>query len=126
MTMQAQLPADRQHRQEDYLQIPNKSISSFHFRTGKVPWLPVTVAPNNPSSLAGFPTPGPQAPTPAFATAKHYFVDDGTWERIIDHGEFDDIVVGSGFCALAYVDAALKKDPWRKILILERGGASRN
>lgn len=40
----------------------------------------------------------------------------------VDHGEFDDIVVGSGFCALAYIDTALKRDPNRKILVLERGG----
>jgi hypothetical protein len=41
---------------------------------------------------------------------------------IVDYGEFDDIVCGSGFCALAYIDAALKLNPYRKILLLERGG----
>jgi hypothetical protein len=114
--------ADRQHRTEDYLETVGKTVPSFHFRTGKVPWLPVTVAPSEPTSSWGYPQPGIQSPTPALATAKHYFVDDGTWARILDHGEFDDVVVGSGFCALAYVEAALKHDPWRKILILERGG----
>ena len=42
--------------------------------------------------------------------------------RSTENGEFDDIVVGSGFCALAYVDQALRQNPFRKILILERGG----
>ena len=110
------------HTLEDYLKIAEPSVPSFHFRTGKIPYLPVEIAPRKPASQWGYPQPGAQSPTPAYATAKHYFVDDTTWANILDHGEFDDIVIGSGFCALAYVDAALKKDPWRKILILERGG----
>lgn len=108
--------------EEDYLTIPHRTFPSFHFRTGHLPILPAEVT-KAPANNWGFPQPGPQSPTPAFATAKHYFVSDTTWEAILDHGEFDDIVVGSGFCALAYVDAALKQDPFRKILILERGGA---
>jgi hypothetical protein len=84
--------------------------------------LPHEIAPKAPTSEFGFPRPGPQSPSPAFATAKHYFVDDTTWSNILDHGEFDDVVIGSGFCALAYVDKALKEDPFRKILIMERGG----
>lgn len=106
---------------DDYLTVPHSTFPSFHFRTGKQPILPSEVI-KSPANNWGFPQAGPQSPTPAFATAKHYFVSDTTWEAILDHGEFDDIVVGSGFCALAYVDAALKKDPFRKILILERGG----
>ncbi len=42
--------------------------------------------------------------------------------RGLENGEFDDIVVGSGFCGLAYVDEALRLNPFRKILLLERGG----
>ena len=114
------------HDREDYLKTATPSISSFHFRTGHAPLLnyPAEIAPKSPANSFGYPQPGPQSPTPAHATAKHYFVDDNTWETILDHGEFDDVVVGSGFCALAYVDMALKRDPWRKILILERGGMS--
>jgi hypothetical protein len=41
---------------------------------------------------------------------------------LLENGEFDDIVVGSGFCALAYIDEALRLNPFRKILLLERGG----
>ena len=112
------------HDQDDYLKTATPSISSFHFRTGHAPLLnyPAEIAPKSPANSFGYPQPGPQSPTPAHATAKHYFVDENTWETILDHGEFDDVVVGSGFCALAYVDMALKRDPWRKILILERGG----
>lgn len=124
---------------DDYLKTAHTTFPSFHFRTGKAPVLPQAIAPNVPTSTWGYPRPGIQSPTPAFATAKHYFVDDSTWDAIlgksiikctlissndflIDHGEFDDVVVGSGFCALAYIDAAYKIDPHRKILLLERGG----
>jgi hypothetical protein len=62
----------------------------------------------------------PQFPIPASASTA-CFVDEATWANILDHGEFDDVVVGSGFCALAYVKEALHRDPFRKILILERG-----
>ena len=109
---------------EDYLKLPEPSQPSFHYRTGKVPILPSSIAPKDATNQWGYPRPSAQSPTPAHATAKHYFVDDTTWANIVDHGEFDDIVVGSGFCALAYVDAALKQDPHRKILILERGGSA--
>ena len=54
--------------------------------------------------------------------AAHFFVDKATWNDVVARGEFDDVVVGSSFCALAYVDEAFKRDPFRKILILERGG----
>lgn len=103
---------------EDYLTLPKPTQDSFYFRTGKAP-----IAHRTPTNQWGYPRPGPQSPTAAHATAAHYFVDDTTWANIVDHGVFDDIVVGSGFCALAYVDKALELNPHRKILILERGGA---
>ncbi|KAF8155019.1 hypothetical protein K438DRAFT_1943070 [Mycena galopus ATCC 62051] len=106
----------------DYLKTAHSTAPSFHYRVGKPPILPPVEAPKTPANIYGFPQPGAQSPTPASATAKHYFVDDSTWDAILDHGEFDDIVVGSGFCALAYIDTALKRDPHRKILVLERGG----
>ncbi|THU79690.1 FAD/NAD(P)-binding domain-containing protein [Dendrothele bispora CBS 962.96] len=98
----------------DYLKTPYSSSSSFHNRVGEK---------SEPLVKGfGYPRPGIQSPTPSAATAAHYFVDDATWSAILDRGEFDDVVVGSGHCALAYVDEALKRDPHRKILILERGG----
>ncbi|KAK0198279.1 hypothetical protein F5146DRAFT_1100033 [Armillaria mellea] len=106
----------------DYLKTAHSTLPSFHHRVGKPPILSAVDAPNVLANAWGFPQPGIQSPTPAFATASHYFVDDQTWSAILDHGEFDDVVVGSGFCALAYIDTALKVDPRRKILVLERGG----
>ncbi|KAH8797986.1 hypothetical protein DL96DRAFT_1688222 [Flagelloscypha sp. PMI_526] len=105
----------------DYLKTAKATLPSFHYRVGQTPILPKVTAPKNPANAFGFPAPGAQAPTAAHATAAHYFVNDTTWDAIIDHGDFDDIVLGSGFCALAYVEKALQLDPFRKILVLERG-----
>ncbi|KAF8815948.1 hypothetical protein BYT27DRAFT_7209385 [Phlegmacium glaucopus] len=74
------------------------------------------------TSIGGYPVPGPQTLTVASAMNKDCFVDDNTWRLIAENGDFDDIVVGSGFCALAYIDEALRLNPFRKILLLERGG----
>lgn len=49
---------------------------------------------------------------------------DKTWEAILDHGEFDYVVIGSGCTALAFIDEALRLNPKTKILCLERGGTS--
>lgn len=93
---------------------------SFHFRIGEE--LPIAGGGAAPPSEYGHPDPGVQSPTPHDATAPNYFVNKAQWAEILNHGHFDDIVVGSGFCALAYVSEALKRDPSRKILVLERGG----
>ena len=107
----------------DYLKYPDHPVyPSFHFRTGKAPILPFSSVTKQPANEFGYPIPGAQSPTAVQATAAHYFVDQPTWDAIVDHGEFDDVVCGSGFCALAYVSEALARDPMRKILILERGG----
>ncbi|KIM35070.1 hypothetical protein M413DRAFT_432890 [Hebeloma cylindrosporum] len=70
----------------------------------------------------GYPVPGQQVLTVTSAMNRDCFVDDNTWRLIADNGEFDDIVIGSGFCALGYIDEALRLNPFRKILLLERGG----
>ena len=92
-----------------------------------------------PTFLGGYPLSGPQSISGADVMNKAAFVDDNTWRilagkvpsRVVwgflissfpEHGHFDDIVVGSGFCALAYITTALKRNPNRKILLLERGG----
>ncbi|KAG5634575.1 hypothetical protein H0H81_001492 [Sphagnurus paluster] len=75
-----------------------------------------------PPFLGGYPLPGPQSLSGTAAMNKTAFVDDNTWRILAEHGHFDDIVVGSGFCALAYITTALERDPDRKILLLERGG----
>ncbi|KAL1730889.1 hypothetical protein EV714DRAFT_209958 [Schizophyllum commune] len=104
---------------DDYLKIPGPTHDSFYCHPGETSG---PTSQNGPNNQYGYPRPGPQSPTAAQATAAHYFVEDPTWANILDHGQFQDVVVGSGLCALAYVDEALTKDPNRKILILERGG----
>ena len=98
--------------------LAHATITPFHSKTDEKPIL----YNDDRISSFGFPKPGIQSPTPSDAMAAHFFVDKATWSDIVAHGEFDDVVVGSGFCALAYVDEAFKRDPFRKILILERGG----
>uniref|UniRef100_A0A8H8CJZ7 Glucose-methanol-choline oxidoreductase C-terminal domain-containing protein n=1 Tax=Psilocybe cubensis TaxID=181762 RepID=A0A8H8CJZ7_PSICU len=87
----------------------------------RVSGTPVPPPPKKTNAF-GYPIPAPQIFHPAAATATHFFISDKQWDEILKHGEFDDIIVGSGFCALAYVTEALERDPYRKILILERGG----
>ncbi|KAJ7503482.1 hypothetical protein B0H11DRAFT_584623 [Mycena galericulata] len=106
------------HPINDYQKAAGNEFPSFHSRTGQTS---SEATPREPANAFGFPQPGAQSPTAAQATARHYFVDNPTWDAILDHGQFDDIVCGTGFCALAYIDAALKLNPHRKILVLERG-----
>ncbi|KAJ4141802.1 hypothetical protein NW768_001020 [Fusarium equiseti] len=54
--------------------------------------------------------------------ARDYFASDQTWSNILAHGDFDYIVVGSGFTALAFIQKTLELNPCAKILCLERGG----
>lgn len=101
-----------------------------------------SVTKNAPTSIGRYPTPGPQTLTVTSTMNKDCFVDENTWRLIagefqpmycaiqrftpssrhLENGEFDDIVVGSGFCGLAYIDEALRLNPFRRILLLERGG----
>jgi len=67
----------------DYLKTVHSTVPSFHHRVGKLPVLPEEAAPENPANSWGFPQPGTQSPSPAVATAKHYFVDDTTWDAIL-------------------------------------------
>lgn len=50
-----------------------------------------------------------------------FFVSDGAWDQLIGEGSFDHIVIGSGFCALAFVERTLRNDPLARVLVLERG-----
>ncbi|KAM3452931.1 hypothetical protein MY3296_004200 [Beauveria thailandica] len=103
----------------DYLTIPGKSIPSFHCRVGRDhnDRQPVPV-----TAYGGYPVPGLQGPTSSSVMAVDYFASDQTWANILAHGEFDYIVIGSGFTALAFIQKALQLDPYVKILCLERGG----
>ena len=67
----------------DYLKTAHATMPSFHYRVGKPPVLSNDKAPKSPANAWGFPQPGVQSPSPAMATAKHYFVDDSTWDAIL-------------------------------------------
>ena len=105
----------------DYLKTPHGSTPSFHFRVGERPHVAAPAKPEQPANEFGYPRPGVQSPSPYSATAPHYFVNEATWQAILDHGDFDDVVVGSGHCGLAYVDEALKRDPASGVLRKEVG-----
>jgi choline dehydrogenase-like flavoprotein len=49
-----------------------------------------------------------------------FFVDEKAWQRVVS-SSWDHIVVGSGFTALAFTQAALERQPDARILLLERG-----
>ncbi|WP_165750088.1 GMC oxidoreductase [Cellulophaga sp. Z1A5H] len=69
----------------------------------------------------GFPTPGPQQPTGQDVMNHVFFTTQSDWKKIQETEQFDFIVVGSSFCCLAFVERTLSKNPFAKILILERG-----
>ncbi|WP_405269259.1 hypothetical protein [Cellulophaga sp. Ld12] len=69
----------------------------------------------------GFPTPGPQQPTGQDVMNHVFFTTKSDWKNIRETEQFDFIVIGSSFCCLAFVERTLTKNPFAKILILERG-----
>ncbi|WP_428305216.1 HAD family acid phosphatase [Lacipirellula sp.] len=69
----------------------------------------------------GFPTPGPQEPTPQQVLDHVFFSSETGWKAIREKEQFDYVVVGSGFCALAFVERTLEHEPGARILVLERG-----
>ncbi|ESK96077.1 fad nad -binding domain-containing protein [Moniliophthora roreri MCA 2997] len=105
-------------------QITSLSYTPSHPRStsGRVRF-PVSLKASRPDKTAnqfGYPRPVPDT---SFSHCAHYFIDDNTWDAILDHNDFDDVVVGSGFCALAYIEEPLRIDSHRKTLILgERRG----
>ncbi len=50
-----------------------------------------------------------------------FFVPDDAWDQLVGESSFDHIVIGSGFCGLAYVERTLQNDPLARVLVLERG-----
>ncbi|KIP12286.1 hypothetical protein PHLGIDRAFT_113765 [Phlebiopsis gigantea 11061_1 CR5-6] len=60
----------------DYLKFADHPTRpSFHYRVGKNAELSPSEVSKQPTNVFGFPRPGVQSPTPAQATAAHYFVD---------------------------------------------------
>jgi choline dehydrogenase-like flavoprotein len=76
---------------------------------------------STPNFNYGFPTPGPQAPTPQKVMDHVFFLSEGAWKHAREEEQFDFVVIGSGFCALAFAERTLSHDPHARILILERG-----
>ena len=74
-----------------------------------------------PNFNYGFPTPGPQTPNGQEVMNHVFFLSQGEWKRVREEEQFDFIVVGSGFCALAFVERTLRQNPHARILVIERG-----
>ncbi|HEX6037990.1 GMC oxidoreductase [Longimicrobium sp.] len=74
-----------------------------------------------PNFNYGFPTPGPQNPTGQDVMNHVFFLSQSEWKRVREEEQFDYIVIGSGFCALAFVERTLRQNPDARILVLERG-----
>ncbi|KAI6649657.1 hypothetical protein LOD99_6661 [Oopsacas minuta] len=69
----------------------------------------------------GYPVPGPQDIRPDDIMNDIFFLNDKEWDVERRKGNFDYVIIGSSFCALAFVDQALKNNPNAKIMIIERG-----
>ncbi|GGG37452.1 hypothetical protein GCM10011344_42860 [Dokdonia pacifica] len=50
-----------------------------------------------------------------------FFTSDDEWDKIKSSGKFDYIVIGTGFCGLAFIERVFQNDKNAKILVLERG-----
>jgi choline dehydrogenase-like flavoprotein len=50
-----------------------------------------------------------------------FFLPDDAWSQLSGEDSFDHIVIGSGFCGLAFVERTLRNDPLARVLVLERG-----
>lgn len=74
-----------------------------------------------PNFNYGYPTPGPQNPTGQEVMNHVFFLSQGEWKRVREEEQFDYIVIGSGFCALAFVERTLEQNPHARILVIERG-----
>lgn len=69
----------------------------------------------------GFPTPGPQDPSPQKVMDHVFFLSEGEWKKVREEEQIDHIVIGSGFCAYAFAERTLTVNPHARILIIERG-----
>ena len=81
----------------------------------------VTEQADYPLPQFGYPIPGPQTPTVEDVVTNAFFVHEEDWKAVRESGDFDYVVVGSGFCCLGFVTRVLTNNPYARILILERG-----
>ncbi len=78
-------------------------------------------ASSSPNFAHGFPTPGPQTPNPQKVMDHVFFLSNTEWKHAREEEQFDYIIIGSGFCALAFAERILTARPEMRILIIERG-----
>lgn len=78
-------------------------------------------ASSSPNFNYGYPTPGPQDPTPDKVMDHVFFLSNTAWKEAREFQQFDHIIIGSGFCALAYAERVLRVKPQSRVLIIERG-----
>lgn len=78
-------------------------------------------AASSPNFNFGYPSPGPQDPAPQKVMDHVFFLSEGDWKQVRENERYDFIVIGSGFCALAFIERTLEHHPDKKILVLERG-----
>lgn len=81
----------------------------------------MTTFSSSPNFANGFPTPGPQDPTPQKVLDHIFFLSETDWKITREQEHFDFIIIGSGFCSLAFAERTLAQNPMSKILIVERG-----
>jgi choline dehydrogenase-like flavoprotein len=81
----------------------------------------VSTASSSSNFNYGYPTPGPQNPTAQKIMDHLFFLSEAGWKQAREEGRFDFVVIGSGFCALAFTERMLRHDPNSRILIIERG-----
>jgi hypothetical protein len=73
-------------------------------------------------SKRGFPGPGIQQPRPEEVVTNAMFLNNKDLNELKVLNDYDIVVIGSGCTALAFISEALKLNPYKKILCLERGG----
>jgi len=69
----------------------------------------------------GYPTPGPQNPTGQRVMDHVFFLSNEAWKAARESNEYDYVIVGTGFCALAFAKRTLSRNPHSRILMIERG-----
>ncbi|MEY8688881.1 MAG: GMC oxidoreductase [Leptothrix sp. (in: b-proteobacteria)] len=81
----------------------------------------MSAAASSPNFAHGYPTPGPQISSPQKVMDHVFFLSDTDWKRVREEEQFDYIIIGSGFCALAFAERILAARPQTRILMVERG-----
>lgn len=69
----------------------------------------------------GYPTPGPQNPTGQRVMDHVFFLSNAGWKAARESNKYDYVVIGTGFCALAFAKRVLESNPHSRILLIERG-----